>query len=187
MGIGSGLGQEKQYKSDDPIDPDDIHPVEPLSGVGQPGLVVTTDAHGNFSFSEVPVGGYLVHPGYRSDDAFVLYQRGGSRLFFVTADAVTRTDNFTVVHAIFPLSPLPGQALTDSVRVLSWSGVEAAARYRIYVDRRNVGMVTEPEIQLRPGQYIGPGRHSWSVLADDAAGENVGRMEQEYRFTVLDR
>jgi hypothetical protein len=168
-------------------DPAEGQPVLLPTGIGQPSQVVATDARGYFSFKEVPAGWYVVHPGFLPDDPFVLVVPGRTRLYQVAPSTVSVTDTFTVLTAIFPVSPLPGQAVTNTVTTLQWTAVEAADRYLVYVDGDYLGWVAGTEMQLDPEAAIGPGRHSWSVVAVDGSEQYMGLTEQQYRFTVLDR
>ncbi len=158
--------------------------LEPTSGVGLVGQVAVTDSLGRYVFSDLPVGWYLLHPGYLADDDYVFFSQEADRRYEIAADSTSSAQTLSVRKAVSALEPWPGQIATMPVGSFRWSAVAEADSYRVYLDRGHLGTFAGTEYHLPEGDEILAGEHIWFVAAMRQDSTYVGVMERATPFAV---
>lgn len=152
------------------------------AAVGQPGRTATTDHDGRFVFEDLPSGGYLLQPGYRPDDGWLMPNQPAARLYTVVGEQTTVADTLQVVRAITPLEPLGHQATTPDR--FAWQAVAEADSYTVYLGGVRIGRTHQPMLEGVDLSGLAPGWHLWNVSATTTSAAVVGGSETFARFRM---
>ncbi len=155
-------------------------------GAGQPGLTALTDDAGVFTFTDIPVGTYVVHPGFLPDDLAWFPDQPANVLRSVHPDSTTEVGDYLVVWEMEVGYPRDGAAVSRDLRTFYWAPVTGAATYGVTVDRGGPVFVSGSSLTLAPGDTLAPGGHVWSLVAYDDADEIIGTFGVQAEFLVTE-
>ncbi|MFO7654275.1 MAG: carboxypeptidase-like regulatory domain-containing protein [Candidatus Krumholzibacteriia bacterium] len=172
-GLAVGLGSIGEMPEADPRD---------KTAVGWPGRLAVTGSDGSFRFSDLPAGGYVVYPGFRPQDGWVFPGQPAARVYAVTGDEPTVTDELRVLREVRPLAPL---GRVPAAERFVWTAVAVADSYVVFLDGDEIGRTAALELQA-PEAASAPGWHAWDVVAFTAAAGTIGVTETPGRFRVLE-
>ncbi len=162
------------------------NPADAKAGPGMTGWTAVTDTSGIFTFTGLPAGTFLLHPGYLLHDGFFYPNQPGNTPRLVEPGQTTDVGDLILFREITPYHPAGGIRLAEAPRELSWSAVPDATTYRAALDGFGLAPVGESRLTLPDSLDIGPGLHSWVVSAYDADDQPLGTVQTEALFRIMD-
>ena len=154
--------------------------------VGLVGRTAACDFDGVFVFADLPVGRYVLHPGFRSGDAAWYPDQPANVPHTVAADAETDAGDFQVLWQLVVQEPGNGDTVPRAQRTFRWWSWSGAVAYDVFLDRREPVRVGVTAWSLADGDTLAPGIHVWQVRAYDADDRVVGTFGPNAEFLVRD-
>ena len=154
------------------------------SATNQPLRADTTDAFGNYSFTNVPDGTYYVK-AYGPTTEFI-----GWKASQVTVAGANVTRNIDLPKNIVLLSPTSGATVSTSQPTLTWTENLQAVRYTMQINVTNGWQLVDQQTNITTESYtvipqLGLGvTYTWQVDAYDQAGHHVGTTNTAFTFTT---
>ncbi len=151
-------------------------------GPGLPGWVEVSDEFGRFLFNQLPLGTYILQPGFALGDEVYYPPQPGNPPLVIKDRQVVNAGTLNILHEIEPVGPPHGATLPQPPPTLSWTAVPAAVTYEVRFDRGILPPTNTNSIDL-PGASAGT--HYWSVRAFNKAGNLIGISQIQSIFRIL--
>jgi len=158
--------------------------VETKSGIGIPGRVAWSDTNGVFQFTGLQLGNYAVHPGFLPGDGFAAADMSPAAVP-VNGSGATDLGVVQVRYEVQPLQPFHGGRVYAPLVSLRWSAVPHATRYRVFLDRMELGTTSGTEFVFSQGMAPSQGEHVWWIEAETGSGNVVGTPDRQCLFQVI--
>lgn len=156
------------------------------AGAGMTGWTALTDADGEFVFADLPVGRYVVHPGFLDGDSDFYPDQPANRPREVTAGAETDAGDFVVLWELMPHTPRSGVTVADTTRIFAWDAGLPLASFDVYLDDAQPVRVVAPRYRRPEEEPLAPGFHTWYVVGRDAQGDVAGAFGRAAEFLVAE-
>ncbi|MFH1845118.1 MAG: hypothetical protein ABIF77_18165 [bacterium] len=154
------------------------------SGVGLPGRVTRSDSSGVFQFTGLQPGQYAVHPGFLPGDGFVAADLSPTAVP-VSGSGATDMGTVQIRYEVQPLQPFHGGRIYAPLVSLRWTAVPHATRYRVFLDRSQLGTTSGTEFVFPQGMAPSQGEHVWWIKAETGSGYVVGTPDRQFRFQIM--
>ncbi|MBR9989730.1 MAG: carboxypeptidase regulatory-like domain-containing protein, partial [Gemmatimonadetes bacterium] len=143
----------------------------------------TTDASGNYSFTDVPDGTYHVK-AYGSTTEFITWK---ASQVTVAGENVSR--NIDLPKIIVLLTPASGSTVFTSQPELTWTANPEAVRYTVQINVTDGWELIDHPLNITSASYTVIPQlewgvtHTWQVDAYDQAGHHVGTTQSAFTLT----
>ncbi len=163
------------------------------------GQTTTTTQAGEFLFTDLTPGAYVVHPAYRLDDGYHSYGRLIEDRDVVDGDTLD-VGTIEVQMAITCHSPEDGAVVDTQTPTFSWCAVPDTLGYELlsyeiemavnsWYSNRTIELGRDPHWQPASGQGFAPASHvKWSVhaIAANSAIGDTARIATTERFRTFE-
>lgn len=162
-------------------------PGKDKAGPAMTGWTAVTDTEGNYTISGLPVGVYLLRPGYLLNDGAFFPSQPGNTPYQVNQGQEVRAEDLIILHEITAIFPPHGFDYFTMPDSLTWTPVPGATNYEVNLNGTTLPWTSTNAVEIPESILINPGLHYWTVLAIKNQSEIVGATQLQPLFRYAPR